>query len=296
MHTLLLSDIPLRDPFVLPWRDGYVMTGTRAASCWGKADGFDAYTSQDLVHWSEPIEIFHRPDDFWSDSNFWAPEIHPWKGAYYLFASFYSTAEKRRGTQILHADSPLGPYHPHSDGPVTPRDWMCLDGTFHVDASGKPWMVFCHEWCDPINHGEGSICAVRLTDDLRAPVGEPIVLFAAHGAAPWIRPSSKPGEVPEVWVTDGPFLHRLSDGTLAMLWSSFAEGHRYAQALARSSDGSLTGRWTTDATPLFDDDGGHGMLFRARDGRLLLALHRPNTPTPQERPVFLPLSESDLLR
>ena len=29
---------------------------------------------------------------------------------------------------------------------VTPDGWQSLDGTLYVDRSGKPWMVFCHEW------------------------------------------------------------------------------------------------------------------------------------------------------
>ena len=38
-------------------------------------------------------------------------------------------------TQILRAEKPEGPYVLHSDGPVTPHDWECLDGTFYVEKS-----------------------------------------------------------------------------------------------------------------------------------------------------------------
>ena len=53
-----------------------------------------------------------------------------------MFASF-KAAGVCRGTQILVADHPKGPFVPHSDGPVTPRDWECLDGTLYVDPGGK---------------------------------------------------------------------------------------------------------------------------------------------------------------
>jgi hypothetical protein len=40
--------------------------------------------------------------------------------------------------------------------------------------------------------------------------------------------------------------------------------------------GSVLGPWAQDDTPLWSDDGGHGMVFRALDGQLFLTLHAPN--------------------
>ena len=92
-------------------------------------------------------------------------------------------------------------------------------------------------------------------------------------------------------VTDGPFLHRTEDGTLLILWSSFgADG--YAMGLARSLSGNVLGPWAQEPQPLWAQDGGHGMIFRAFDGRLFLALHAPNV-TPTERAVFHEIVETD---
>ena len=68
----------------------------------------------------------------------WAPEVHKYKGAYYMFATFTRESNGMRGTFILKADSPMGPFAPHSKKQVTPDDWECLDGTLHVDENGKP--------------------------------------------------------------------------------------------------------------------------------------------------------------
>ena len=43
-----LSDINLRDPFVLVHEGRYYLYGTRGATCWGPATGFDVYVSADL--------------------------------------------------------------------------------------------------------------------------------------------------------------------------------------------------------------------------------------------------------
>ena len=46
--------------------------------------------------------------------------------------------------------------------------------------------------------------------------------------------------------------------------------------LARSETGLIAGPWKGH-TPIYTTNGGHGMIFAAFDGRLLLALHQPNT-------------------
>lgn len=57
------------------------------------------------------------------------------------------------------------PFVPLSDGPVTPADWECLDGTLYVAADGTPYLVFCHEW---LQVKDGEMCAMPLTPDLTA--------------------------------------------------------------------------------------------------------------------------------
>ena len=240
--------------------------------------GFDAYRSKDLFQWEGPFPVFRPPVGFWATENFWAPELHVYQGAYYLFASFH-TPGRRRGTQILRAEQPLGPFVPWSDGPVTPRDWECLDGTLYVDAQGDPWMVFCHEW---LQIQDGAMAAVRLSADLRAAEGEPVTLFTAS-QAPWNKQDA------ENHVTDGPFLYTSRSGKLMMLWST--NGYAgYTMGVA-VSDGGILGPWRQSEKPLFDRDGGHGMIFTDQAGQLYLTLHAPND-TPNERPIFLKLEDT----
>ena len=148
-------------------------------TCWGKADGFDVFVSEDLENWEGPFEVFHNDGTFWADHHYWAPEVHPYDGAFYMFASF-KKAGVCRGTQILKAESPMGPFHPHSDGPLTPRDWECLDGTLYLSAAGKPYMIFCHEW---LQVHDGEIWAVPLSGDLKTTAGEPFLLLRGLGSA-----------------------------------------------------------------------------------------------------------------
>lgn len=280
------TDINIRDPFVLPIEaeNRYYLYGTRGVEAWtNSASGIDYYTSTDLVDWEGPFPAFRPPAGFWADRNFWAPEVHVYRERYYMFASFKAEGVCR-GTQILAADSPQGPFLPISDSPVTPRDWECLDGTLFVDANAQPWIVFCHEW---VQVGDGEICAMRLSHDLVTAVEPPHVLFRAS-EAPWVHEINSKNR--RGYVTDGPWMHRLSNGELIMLWSSFRMG-AYAVGVARSTSGGILGPWEQLHDPLYAGDGGHCMVFRSFDGQLWLAYHRPNK-TPDERPYFVRLRES----
>ena len=67
------NEVNIRDPFILVHEGKYYLYGTRSATCWGSADGFDCYISSDLENWEGPIEIFHRPEGFFADREYRAP-------------------------------------------------------------------------------------------------------------------------------------------------------------------------------------------------------------------------------
>ena len=48
-----LTDINIRDPYILCSGDWYYMYGTRAETCWGAAEGFDCFKSKDLENWDK---------------------------------------------------------------------------------------------------------------------------------------------------------------------------------------------------------------------------------------------------
>jgi beta-xylosidase len=268
-----LADFRLRDPFVLPLpeRGEYLLFGTTADQRETGAVGFDCWVSRDLARWSGPHPAYRPIEPGGTD--FWAPEVHQWRGRWYMFATIVA-AGRNRGTHILVSEHPRGPYREHSRGAATPARQIALDGTLHIDERGKPWLVYCHEW---IQIGDGAVCALPLDEELRGANGEPTVLFRAS-QAPWVTETKSESYVGRV--TDGPFLHRAANGDLLMMWSSFGKDG-YALAIARSSGGIL-GPWFHLPEPVFVNDGGHGMLFRSFAGELLLSLHAPNG-HPRER-------------
>lgn len=281
------EEIRIRDPFIFvdEKESLYYLYGTTALEPDSILAGnfFDVYVSKDLELFDGPYCVFDGTwGPFWADRDFWAPEMHLYKGKYYLIGSF-KTDGHCRGTQILKADSPMGPFAPISEQPQTPIDWECLDGTLWIEGE-TPYLVFCHEWLQTVT---GEMCAVELSEDLSRPVGEPFVLFRATDN-PVVEPfAGPPGE--KCSVTDAPWLYR-ENGKLKMLWSSYAENHRYVVLEAEAD--SIRGPWMHKA-PRFSFDGGHAMLFVGLDGKRRISLHRPNI-SPFERPVFMPFDKDQV--
>lgn len=272
------QDINIRDPFVVYENGKYYMYGTRAANFGIRTGGFDVYVSEDLENWSDPIPCFDSEAFGLNRGANWAPEVHRYQGAYYMFATFVKE-NGGRGTYALRSESLLGPFLPHSNGALTPFEWECLDGTLFVNEEGKPFLVFCHEHTQII---DGTIDFIPLSDDLTHAVGEVTTLFKA--SSPDFADQPVGGKHV---ITDGPYMYRSKTGELFMLWSTFIND-KYAECLVSFEDGKL-GMKFSHMEPLIRDDGGHGMIFEGKDG-LYLTFHTPNTKG-QEKPAFFRLQD-----
>lgn len=272
VYSLKTSDLHIRDPFIFV--DANDKCYYLHASTGNK---IEVYKSKDLLSWKLLGNSFVPTGDFWGKQDFWAPDLCEYEGKYYMFVTF-SSPSRKRGTSILVAENPEGPFKPLINDAVTPSNWMCLDGTLFVDADKQPWIIYCHEWLEA---GDGEVVVQKLSKDLKNTEGDPNVLFRAS-EAPWVGSISSGSITGNV--TDAPFIYQINNGELIMLWSSFTKGGQYAIGIAHSQSGSPLGPWEQIAEPLNDDDGGHAMLFKDMKGRLMISYHSPNSNV--ERPVI----------
>lgn len=220
------AEIKVRDPYILPYKGKYYLFGTRSMTAWGPADGFDCYISEDLQEWSDPIEVFRKPEDFFATEKYWAPECFCYRDAFYLFATFASESV-RTCMYILKAERPEGPYSVYSEQ-VTPPGWASIDGTLYVEE-GVPYLVFSRTFEDV---PDGQFWYVRLTPDLKKADGEPQLLFKGTDA-PWVTPIpfaksdlGIDGDVCPVFkegqtfITGGIFGNEMPEGFCAMAWQA----------------------------------------------------------------------------
>jgi len=277
---MITADIQnLRDPFILVEDGIYYAYGT----------GWHCFknTSGDLKGpWQDLGEVASVANPGMDGGSHWAPEVHKYKGAYYMFTTYFNPITNHRGCTIMKSNSPEGPFAEITGGHITPADWDAIDGTLYVDPEGQPWMVFVHEWtCMP--GGIGSFAAAMLSEDFTRFISDPIELFKAKEPA-WAVSG----------VTDGCWMYTTKDGELLMVWSNF-DTYGYTVAVARSDNGKLDGEWIHEENLLYSKymtgeyDGGHGMIFTDIDGQMYLSFHSPNRVIGDrmERPTFLAIKE-----
>ena len=274
------NEINIRDPYVLVHNGKYYLYGTRSDTCWGKADGFDCYVSEDLENFDGPIEIFHRPDGFFADRNYWAPECYAYNGAFY-FVTTLGAEDRKLGIYVLKSDSPTGPFTFYTDR-LTPEEWNCIDGTLYFE-NDTPYLFFSRS---QQGAEDGDFVMLELSRDLKKAVSEPVKLFTAKDC-PWAKPfpfSKQEFNIDVMYFSDGPNLLKLKDGRLYMIISSWST-KGYAVGVAVSDNGSVHGPWRLQEKPLYPENGGHGMFFKDLNGELVFTLHYPNDKY-LERPTF----------
>lgn len=285
VSALSNDDINIRDPYILVHDGKYYMYGTRAKDCFtSPMDGFDCYVSTDLETWEGPYEIYHKTDDNPADWAYYAPECYEIDGKFYFFCSWKQGRDGTEYENILTSDDPLGPFTLYAENITTG-----IDATLYQE-NGKYYMINNHN--TPSEADDNSfvpgVYAFELADDFKGlanPKGS--LLFTTEGAG-WISKTGFGGN-PNT-MTDGPCPYKMSDGTLLILWSCMDASGVYNVGVARSDDGTLSGKWTHDPKAIFPGNQGHNMIFKSLGNKLMTAMHYPND-LGKEHPYFLTLSE-----
>ena len=188
---------------------------------------------------------------------------------------------------MLKADYPTGPFEVYS-GRLTKEDWTCIDGTVYFEGE-TPYLIFSHSFEDT---PDGDMCMVKLSKDLKRAEGDTTVLFSA-GEAKWAKPvpfvKAEFGMDGDVYFTDGPCVLDLGAGRLYMSWSSWGSCG-YAVGIAVSESGEVAGPWKQIDTPIYPENGGHGMIFKNLQGKWKFCLHFPNDKY-KEKPIFMDVIE-----
>ena len=290
-YNLSSSDLILRDPYIFADEGSqkYYVHGNALIKSPNpqrkdieKGKALYCYESKDLKKWRLLGKSFDAPKNWWGKRDFWAPDMFKIDDKYYIIATFsndkvigkrFDAPQKDllfRGCAVLVSDNPEGPYKPLTDKPITPENWMCLDGTLY-EEDGKMYLIYCREW---VEVGDGEIYAQEISRDLKKCIGKPVKLFSAS-QAPWVQCVKK-----NCYVTDAPILTRSKAGKLFMTWSSRGEVNgkpQYVIGLAYSDNDKLFGEWIHSPIPLNSDDGGHAMVFKTFSGRPKIAYHAGNS-------------------
>lgn len=241
-YTNPVIDPDCADPTVLMHDGVYYLSMTEPPT-----DGYNIYTSKDLVHWAKAGRAFQTDRE-----RVWAPDLyfHPEDGRFYL----YYTTDYVVGVAM--AEKPEGPYEivadllrPAIDGHLFRDD----DGRlylYHVRTDG-PFRIWVQPMSDPVT-----------------PVGEPVQLIEPD--QPW--------ETVNGPVTEGPFVLK-HEGKYVLLYSGTgAPSPNYAVGMA-TSDSPMGPFVKSASNPIFHrGDGvfgpGHGDVTTDGAGKLWFVYHQ----------------------
>jgi GH43 family beta-xylosidase len=161
------------DPFVLHTPDGeYYCYATSAP------DGFKAWTSSDLVHWTEIGYVYQRRQDSWGESDFWAPEVVLYKGKYFMHYSARWGKNQSLRIGVATADAPNGPFVDVFNQPMFDFGYAAIDGHVLLDEDGRSYFYYSRDCSENIVDGrhESHLYVAELNDDLVSFKGTPLLI------------------------------------------------------------------------------------------------------------------------
>ena len=105
---------------------------------------FQCYTSKDLIHWSEPVVVFHGKDG-WGNNEYMSPNVIYKDGLFYMFYASHTAPDPITGRREAHvafasSASPLGPFKSATMQPLH-TDVQEIGGHPFLDTDGRTYLT-----------------------------------------------------------------------------------------------------------------------------------------------------------
>ncbi|ELS51513.1 family 43 glycosylhydrolase [Streptomyces viridochromogenes] len=152
------------DPNIVRFGDTFYLYPTTDGFPGWSGTQFKAYSSTDLVHWTDHGVILDLgPDVSWADSRAWAPTMTEKGGKYY----FYFSADANIGVAV--SDSPTGPFKDALGKPLLKAgqySGQMIDPAVFTDDDGRSYLYWGNgrAYVAPLNDDMTSIDTSRVED------------------------------------------------------------------------------------------------------------------------------------
>jgi len=262
------------DPFVLREPGGkYYCYATSAP------DGFKAWISNDLAHWSDIGYVYQRQEDSWGESDFWAPEVVFYNGKYFMHYSARSGKNQSLRLGVATADSPAGPFVDVFNRPMFDFGYAAIDGHVLFDDDGRRYFYYSRDCSENVvdRRHESHLYVAELNDDLTSLKGEPCLITRPEQE--WELRSG-----PEWLWNEGPFVLKHNHKYYLMYSANFYASRDYSvgYAIAENPLGPFTK--ATHNPILFSPNReisgpGHNSVIASPDrGELFIVYHTHTDP------------------
>ncbi|MER5940050.1 family 43 glycosylhydrolase [Streptomyces sp. NPDC001928] len=169
------------DPNIVRFGDTFYLYPTTDGFEGWSGTQFKAYSSTDLVHWTDHGVILDLgPDVSWADSRAWAPTIAEKDGKYY----FYFCADANIGVAV--SDSPTGPFKDALGKPLLKAgdfSGQMIDPAVFTDDDGQSYLYWGngHAYVAPLNADMTSIDTSKVEDITPSGYNEGTFVIKRHG-------------------------------------------------------------------------------------------------------------------
>ena len=312
--------VKLGDPYVMYDKHSkrYYMYGTNG----GAKDGFVTYSSTDLVNWNNEGQVyFGNTQATWGIGAFWAPEVYPLNGKYYIFYSAQSRYNPNNETEnfkigVAISDKPTGPFKDLTSRPLFDPGYPVIDANVFFDTDGRVYLYYsrcCYKhavdseiaeeakkkgWFKEIE--ESWVYGVELKPDFSSVIGQPVLLLRPPATlndtqAEWESRSVTSREANRRW-TEGSFTFKKDGIYYTMYSANHFAGKNYAVGYATANHPLGPYKKALD-NPILQQNitkggnvsgTGHNSIAYSPDGKQMFCVyHGRTTPTGKERVVFI---------
>ncbi len=115
-----------------------------------------AYSSSDMVNWTDHGTILSLEDLSWADDRAWAAQTIYRNGKFYFYFCAHHKDLNQMAIGVAVSDNPAGPFKDALGKPLHSQDWSDIDPTVLIDGSGQAYMY----WGNP------QLYYVKLNEDM----------------------------------------------------------------------------------------------------------------------------------
>ncbi len=203
------------DPMVVEHEGTYYLYATG-----GKT--LSVRTSKNMVSWSDPKQIFSLTEQTtWGKKDCWAPEVHEYKGKFYLFFCGRDANNIFKGSVAV-CDTPDGTFLPVTKQPLLNFSFSVIDLSFFEDDDGRTYIYYSKDCSTNIVNGTktSQSFGVEVSNDFTRLIGQHVLCSTPTQS--WETESGN-----TIW-NEGPAVFK-HNGTYYMLFSAnYYQSKNYA--------------------------------------------------------------------
>ncbi len=196
-------------------------------STWFNMNNWRAYSTNDMVNWTDHGIILTYKDFEWAKGDAWAAQCVEKNGKFYLYLPLVSKKNNKGAIGVAVGETPLGPFYDALGEPLLQTEWGDIDPTVFIDEDGQAHMY----WGNP------KLKYVKLNEDMISYKGDIIEVpmtvesFGKRDGNPNLERPTK--------YEEGPWLYKRKD-----LYYLFWPGGPLPEFIGYSTSKKAEGPWS----------------------------------------------------